>query len=157
VLQKALLDAQLAYQKAIDEISATTAQKLAALKAQLAAVAAATAALATANAAYASAATAKTTTVPYSSSSPYSSTYASAQTPLANQGMTINQNFTATKVDPADVHLATVSAVKYGAAVTVNTTTLAGILKASGTSTSSSVNTSTGVSNKIKAAGMNIL
>jgi len=43
----------------------------------------------------------------------------------------------ATKVDASDVHLATLSAIKYGQAVTVptqsvNTTTLAGIMAASG-------------------------
>jgi hypothetical protein len=41
---------------------------------------------------------------------------------------------------------------------TVNTTTLSGVLAASARpSTSTSVNTSTGVSNKIKAMGLNIL
>jgi hypothetical protein len=49
----------------------------------------------------------------------------------------------ATKVDASDVHLATLSAIKYGQAVTVptksvNTTTLAGIMAASATGGSSS-------------------
>jgi len=156
VLQKALVDAQLAYQKAIDEISASTAQKLESLKAQLASVAAATAALQSAQSAYASAATAKTVTTPYVTGGTNSNGGVgnTAYGPTTN----IAQTFNTTKVDPADVHLATVSAVKYGAAVTVNTTTLAGIMAASGTTkTSSSINTSTGVSNKIKAMGMNIL
>jgi hypothetical protein len=48
--------------------------------------------------------------------------------------------------------------MKLGSVVTVNTTTLAGIMAASNqTSSTASVNTSTGVSNKIKAMGMNIL
>jgi hypothetical protein len=50
----------------------------------------------------------------------------------------ISNTFVAQKVDPADVHLAVISATKYGQAVTipsksVNTTTLAGIMAASGT------------------------
>ena len=155
VLQKALVDAQLAYQKAIDEISASTAKKLESLKAQLASVAAATAALQSAQSAYTSASTAKTITTPYVTGGTNSSggVGTTAYGPTTN----ISQTFNSTKVDPADVHLATVSAVKYGAAVTVNTTTLAGIMAASGTTKTSSVNTSTGVSNKIKAMGMNIL
>jgi hypothetical protein len=53
----------------------------------------------------------------------------------------ISNTFVAQKVDPADVHLAVISATKYGQAVTipsksVNTTTLAGILAASGTTAS---------------------
>lgn len=119
VLQKALVDAQLAYQKAIDEISATTAQKLTALKAQLASVAAATAALQSAQAAYASTAAATATTATGTKGA--TTTTATAATGLTTN-TNITQNFTTTKVDPADVHLATVSAVKYGAAVTVSTT-----------------------------------
>jgi hypothetical protein len=134
-LQKALTDAQIAYQKAIDDISATTAAKLNALKAQLAAVAAATAALQSAQAAYAAtAATGSTQTLTYgggaiTSTIPYTT---------GGTNTTITQNFTATKVDPSDVHLATISAVKYGNAVTVNTTTLAGIAAASASTTATS-------------------
>jgi hypothetical protein len=56
---------------------------------------------------------------------------------------------------PSETASAVTNGIKYGTAVTVNTTTLAGIKKAS--ATTSSVNTQTGVSNKIKAMGMNIL
>jgi hypothetical protein len=156
VLQKSLLDAQLAYEKAIDQIAASTAAKLAALKAQLASVAAATAALQSAQSAYASTAAAGGST----KTATYGGGAVTSTIPTVTGGTTTNiaQTFNTTKVDPADVHLATVSAVKYGAAVTVNTTTLAGIMAASGsTNASSSVNTSTGVSNKIKAMGMNII
>jgi hypothetical protein len=129
VLQKSLLDAQLAYEKAIDQIAASTAAKLAALKAQLASVAAATAALQSAQSAYASTAAAgggsKTAT--------YGGGAITSTIPVVTGGTTTNiaQTFNTTKVDPSDVHLATVSAIKYGEAVTVNTTTLAGIAAAS--------------------------
>jgi len=133
VLQKSLLEAQVAYQKAIDEIAYTTAQKLTALKEQLASVAAATAALQSAQSAYAATAAASTTTA---TGTKGSTTTTATGTKGTTTNTNITQNFTTTKVDPADVHLATVSAVKYGAAVTVNTTTLAGIAKASSTATS---------------------
>jgi hypothetical protein len=128
VLQKALIDAQLAYQKAIDDISATTAAKLKALQAQLAAVAAATAALASANAVSTSA------------------TFAPKVTPLTNSnlvnanggvgtttyGPTIVTNISGTNLtNPSSTANSVVSAIKYGAAVTVNTTTLEGIMAAS--------------------------
>jgi hypothetical protein len=142
VLQKALTDAQLAYQRAIDEIAATTAQKLAALKAQLAEIAAATAALQSAQSAYSAAASAKTTTVPYNKTGPFNSNGGVGTTPYGPT-TNITQTFNNAKVDPADVHLATVSAVKYGAAVTVNTTTLAGINAASANVRESRVTTPT--------------
>jgi hypothetical protein len=133
VLQKSLLDAQLAYEKAIDQIAASTAAKLAALKAQLASVAAATAALQAAQSAYSSAASATTTTTTGGKGSTTATVTGTKGTTTTTN---ITQNFTTTKVDPSDVHLATVSAIKYGEAVTVNTTTLAGIMAASGTTTS---------------------
>jgi hypothetical protein len=42
-----------------------------------------------------------------------------------SSGITVNQNFTATKVDAQDVAVATVNAVKFGAAVTIGGTTSA--------------------------------
>jgi hypothetical protein len=39
--------------------------------------------------------------------------------PYRNAGLTVNNNITTTQVDPYDVHLATLSAIKYGNAVTV--------------------------------------
>jgi hypothetical protein len=123
VLQKALVDAQIAFQKAIDDISSSTAAKLKALQGQLAAVAAATASLQAANAAYTSAAT-NVTATSFGTTGSFNSS-GGVGTTTYGPTTTITQNFTATKVDPSDVHLATVSAVKYGAAVTVNTTTSA--------------------------------
>jgi hypothetical protein len=135
VLQKSLLDAQLAYEKAIDQIAASTAAKLAALKAQLASVAAATAALQSAQSAYASTAAAGGT-----KTATYGGGAITSTIPVVTGGTTTNiaQTFNTTKVDPSDVHLATVSAIKYGEAVTVNTTTLAGIMAASGTTSTAS-------------------
>jgi hypothetical protein len=136
VLQKSLLDAQLAYEKAIDQIAASTAAKLTALKAQLASVAAATAALQSAQNTFTGSFSSKTGTL--TSTIPNTGGQLTDDfIPLKGGNNTnITQTFNTTKVDPADVHLATVSAVKYGAAVTVQ---------------------STGVSNKIKAMGMNII
>ena len=39
--------------------------------------------------------------------------------PYRNSGLTVNNNITTTQVDPYDVHLATLSAIKYGNAITV--------------------------------------
>lgn len=135
VLQKALIDAQLAYQKAIDDISATTAEKLKALQAQLAAVAAATAALASANSTYTS----------YSSNKPFVTPLTNANLTNANGGVgntpygpttNIVTNISGTNLtNPASTASNVVAAIKYGTAVTVNTTTLAGIAAASGAST----------------------
>jgi hypothetical protein len=129
VLQKALVDAQLAFQKAIDDISATTAAKLKALQDQLAAVAAATAALASANAAYSAAASAKITNVPYTTTGPFNSNGGIGTT---TYGPTIVTNISGTNLtNPSATASNVVSAIKYGTAVTVNTTTLAGIAAAS--------------------------
>jgi len=129
VLQKALTDAQVAFQKAIDDISATTAAKLAALQAQLAAVAAATAALASANAAYSAAAAAPKITGPLTSTTGLNSKGGVGTT---TYGPTIVTNISGTNLtNPSAVANQVVSNIKYGTAVTVNTTTLAGVAAAS--------------------------
>jgi hypothetical protein len=128
VLQKALIDAQTAYQKAIDDIAATTAAKLVALKAQLAAVAAATAALQAANAAYTTASTVPT----IKPTTPPTTPPKGPTTPVTN----ITTNITGVNLtNPGSTASSVVSAIKYGTAVTVNTTTLAGIQAASATKT----------------------
>jgi hypothetical protein len=127
VLQKALVDAQLAFEKAIDDISSSTAAKLKALQAQLAAVAAATAALAGANAAYSVAAAApKVVPTPK----------APTTLPKGSTGSVTNINTNISGVNltnPSSTASSVVSAIKYGTAVTVNTTSLAGIAAASST------------------------
>jgi hypothetical protein len=144
VLQKALTDAQLAFQKAIDEIDATTTQKLTALKAKLAEVAAATAALTAANAAKLAAGT--TSTVTGTKPTLTSTVPLPTSVPVTN----ITTNISGVNLtDPSSTANSVVSAIKYGTAVTVNTTTLAGITAASG-----SVNTKTGVINKLNAMGI---
>jgi len=117
-LQKSLIDAQKAYEKAIDDISSSTAQKLKALQAQLASVAAATAALQSANAAYTAAASA---TPVYSTANINPQGGVGSNTYGPSSTTTINQNFTSTAVNTQAVTTATVSAVKYGAAITVPT------------------------------------
>lgn len=137
-LQEALLDAQKAYDKAMDELNKSTQKKIDDLVLKLQEVAALIAAIsaATAAAAIANAPTfVPTITTP---STPSTTTTTTSPTNQTN----INNTFVAQKVDPSDVHLAVISAVKYGNAITVptssvNTTTLAGILAASATGSSS--------------------
>lgn len=116
-LQKALLDAQKDYEKAIDEINKSTNKKLEDLKAKLAEVAAAMKALGAAQAAYAAMASAPVYTPVIKAVTPTAPT--TTTKPTSN--LTVNNNITATKVDPYDVHLATLSSIKYGNAVTVST------------------------------------
>jgi hypothetical protein len=148
-LQKALLEAQKSYDTAVDQVAASTAAKLAALKIQLAEVAAATAALQGAQAAQSLALSSSYT--PYMTTTP---------TTPGSQGFigpvmpstTVNINGT-NLTNPTATANSVVNAIKYG--TVVNTTTLAGIAAASASkSSTSSVNTTTGVSNKLKAMGL---
>jgi hypothetical protein len=123
VLQKALTDAQLAFQKAIDEIDATTTQKLTALKAKLAEVAAATAALTAANAAKLAVGTTPTVT----GTKPTVTTTVPLPTSVPTTNITTNisgVNLT----DPSSTASSVVSAIKYGTAVTVSGIPRTGIL-----------------------------
>lgn len=135
-LQEALLEAQKDYEKAIDEINKSTQKKMDELKAKLVEVAALMAAISKASAAsVVSSAPAYTPIISNATPSGGSKTDSAAS--VTN----ISNTFIAQKVDPADVHLAVISGVKYGNAVTVptksvNTTTLAGIMAASGGSVS---------------------
>jgi vacuolar-type H+-ATPase subunit H len=137
-LQEALLEAQKDYEKAIDEINKSTMKKIAELQDKLREVAALMRAISAASAA-AALASAPTYTPIVATTTPGvggTTTSTSTQTNISN-------TFVATKVDASDVHLATLSAIKYGQAVTVptksvNTTTLAGIMAASATGGSSS-------------------
>lgn len=114
-LQKALLEAQKNYEKAIDDISASTEQKLQALKAQLAAVSAATVALQAANAAYASAASGGSVIYRAPVQSPVTS-----PTPPSTPVTNITTNVTGVNLtNPASTANSVVSAIKYGTAVTV--------------------------------------
>ena len=74
-------------------------------------------------------------------------------------GMVVNNNTTvnaSTNASAASIAAAASSAAKLASTVTVNTTTLAGIMAAS-KQTTPTVAQTTGVSNKIKAMGLNIL
>lgn len=174
VLQKSLVEAQKEYEKAIDEIAASTAQKLANLKKLLAEIAAATALLAGGGggggggggktltpkeledlkkkdpkliaASYSVVPQGQSNVVtskfggtrdigsltPQMQASVLRSIELQAETERMRQEraakaearLNITQNFTATKVDAQDVAVATVNAVKFGAAVTVGGTTV---------------------------------
>ena len=132
-LQEALIEAQKSYEAAIDEINKSTMKKLQDLKDKLIEIAAAMAAISAASAAnVVSNAPTYTPIVP--NGTPGGTNATTTPTTVTN----ISNTFVAQKVDPADVHLAVISATKYGQAVTipsksVNTTTLAGIMAASGT------------------------
>jgi hypothetical protein len=114
-LLEALTEAQKDYEKAIDEINKSTAKKLLDLKDKLKEIAAAMEAISKGSAAGV-----------LSNAPTYNpiiaQTLPTGTPPAAgNSGTTNNFNttFVATKVDPADVHLAMVSGVKYGQAVTI--------------------------------------
>jgi hypothetical protein len=116
-LQKALLEAQKDYEKAIDDINKSTLKKIQDLKEKLAEVAALMAALSKAQAAAAVANAPKYTPIVPDKTTPSTTTPSTTTTP----SLTVNNNITATQVDPYDVHLMTLSAIKYGAAVTAPT------------------------------------
>jgi hypothetical protein len=113
-LQEALLEAQKDYEKAIDEINKSTMKKLQDLKDKLKEIAAETAAISKASAAGV-VKNAPVYTPIVSEKSPGENT--STLTP-GNQ-TNITQTFNTTRVDPEDVHLATLSAIKYGQAITL--------------------------------------
>ena len=152
-LADSLAETQKKYGEAIDKIQADTIKKLADLKAKLAEVAAQMAALGAAQAAAAAMASAPVYTTPSTGGS-FNSNGGVGNTPY---GPTIVTNITGYNLTSPGATGATVAQqIQFGQ--TVNTTTLSGILAASARpSTTTSVNTSTGVSNKIKAMGMNIL
>jgi hypothetical protein len=113
-LQDALLEAQRDYEKAIDEINKSTQKKLAELMAKLKEVAALIAEISKAEA---SLALKKAPTfTPIVASKPPTTT---STTTVPTTQTTITQNFNTAKVDPSDVHLAVISATKYGQAITI--------------------------------------
>jgi len=123
-LQEALLEAQKDYEKALDEINKSTQKKLEDLKAKLAEVAAAMVALGASQAAAAALANAPVYIPP--TSTPIVPNNGSVAAWRAGEEASmaqyqINQTFNNATVDPSDVHLAVVSAVKYGNAITVPT------------------------------------
>jgi len=119
-LQDALLEAQKDYEKAIDKINKSTSDKLADLKAKLAEVAAEMAKLGTAAGSKASVA-AIVNTPGYVPIIAEGLPGGGSQTGLTGTGNTtvITQNFTNAVVDPGQVADATVSAIKYGDAITI--------------------------------------
>jgi hypothetical protein len=130
-LQEALVEAQKSYESAIDEINKSTQKKLEDLKAKLIEIAAAMAAISAA-----SAANVVSNAPTYAPIIPNTTPGGGSNTTTPSTVTNISNTFVAQKVDPADVHLAVISATKYGQAVTipsrsVDTTTLAGVLKAS--------------------------
>ena len=127
-LNKALIEAQIAYQKAIDEIQKATEKKLADLRAKLAEVAAAMAALGAQQAAMAAMQNAPIWTTP-STGGTFNSNGGVGTKPY---GPTISTTVNAyTNASPSSIATAVTNAAKFSAPVTVNTTTLAGIMAAS--------------------------
>lgn len=144
-LQEAILEANKNFAEAVDKINKNTQAKMDELKKKLAEVAALIAALGAAEAAANAIA-----------SAPVYKPYAGGTS--SNNIVGGNTNINTTYVSnggasATDVQNGVLSAYKYGQAVTtggsVNTTTLAGIMAASGFSTSS-INTQQGVLNKVK-------
>jgi DNA anti-recombination protein RmuC len=130
-LQKALLDAQKDYEKAIDEINKSTQKKLAELQTKLAETSKLLAELGAKQAAAQALANAPTYTS-YGSNQAY---VAPTQTgPQYNPltGAVINTTVNTTNLtSPNAVATSVTDAIKYSLPVTVNTTTLAGIMAAS--------------------------
>jgi hypothetical protein len=151
-LQRSLLDAQKDYEKAIDEINKSTQKKLADLKLKLAEVAAAMSALGASQAAYAAMQNAPVfKPIVATQSKPGDPGFVG---PVAGNTTNITTNVTGVNMTDANTTAAVITnGIKYGTAVTVNTTTLAGIMAASAPKTTTSVNTKTGVMNKLKAMG----
>jgi hypothetical protein len=126
-LNKALIEAQVSYQKAIDEIQKATEKKLADLRAKLAEVAAAMAALGAQQAAFAAMQAAPVYT--FAGSTGGGSTGSTGtKTTTVNNNTTVNAF---TNANPSSIATAVTNAAKFSAPVTVNTTTLAGIMAAS--------------------------
>jgi hypothetical protein len=128
-LQRSLLDAQKDYEKAIDDINISTQKKLADLKSKLAEVAAAMSALGASQAAYAA-----------MQNAPVFKPLVANQLkpgdkgfigPVANTTNITNNVTGVNMTDPNTTASVITNGIKYGTAVTVNTTTLAGIMAAS--------------------------
>jgi hypothetical protein len=150
-LQRSLASAQKDYQDAIDEINKATQKKLADLKLKLAEVAQAMAALGASQAAYAAMQNAPVYKPVVAATLPKTG---SASGGSGGTTTNITTNVTGVNMtDPNTTASVITNGIKYGTAVTVNTTTLAGIAAASAPKTSTSVNT--GTLNKLKA--MNLL
>jgi hypothetical protein len=153
-LQRSLLEAQKDYEKAIDDINISTKKKLADLKDKLAEVAAAMTALKQSQLALSAMKNAPVfNPVVASQIKPGDPGFVG---PVASNTTNITTNVTGVNMTDANLTAAVITnGIKYGTAVTVNTTTLAGIMAASAPKTTTSVNTATGVQNKLKA--MNLL
>jgi hypothetical protein len=128
-LQRSLLDAQKDYEKAIDDINTSTKKKLADLKDKLADVAAAMAALKQSQLALSAMQNAPVfTPVVANQLKPGDKGFVG---PVANTTNITNNVTGVNMTDPGTTAAVITNGIKYGTAVTVNTTTLAGIMQAS--------------------------
>ena len=134
-LAEALANIQKDYEDTIAKIAEDTKAKLAELQASLAAVAATLAELGAKQASVNAIKNAPVYIPPVVTSPTTTTPSGNGNTNTVNNNTNIAQTFVTPQADPADVHLATLSAMKYGNAITVNTTTLEGIMKASGLKT----------------------
>jgi hypothetical protein len=117
-LLDALLEAQKDYEKAIDNINKSTMKKLQDLKDKLKEVAIAMEAVSKGSSVgVLNNAPKAGSIIPQAGYDPERK--GMTADPYRNAGLTVNNNITTTQVDPYDVHLATLSAIKYGNAVTV--------------------------------------
>jgi len=133
-LAEALANIQKDYEDTIAQIAENTKAKLAELQASLAAVAATLAELGAKQASI-NAINNAPVYIPPAVVPPTTTPSASGNNNTVNNNTNIAQTFVTPQADPADVHLATLSAMKYGNAITVNTTTLEGVMRASGLKT----------------------
>jgi hypothetical protein len=117
-LLDALLEAQKDYEKAIDKINQSTMKKLKDLTDKLKEVATAMEAVSKGSSiGVLDNAPKAGSIIPQAGYDPERK--GMTADPYRNAGLTVNNNITTTQVDPYDVHLATLSAIKYGNAVTV--------------------------------------
>ena len=117
-LLDALLEAQKDYEKAIDKINESTMKKLKDLKDKLKEIATAMEAVSKGSSVGVLDNAPKAgSIIPQAGYDPERK--GMTADPYRNAGLTVNNNITTTQVDAYDVHLATLSAIKYGNAITV--------------------------------------
>ena len=151
-LQRSLLNAQKEYEKAIDDINISTKKKLADLKDKLAEVAAAMSDLKQAQAAYAALQNAPVFTPIVATGAGGGSKSSGFIGPVASTTNITNNVTGVNMTDPTSTAAVITNGIKYGTAVTVSASTMAAYGQKPTTTTS--VNTKTGVMNKLKAMGI---
>jgi tetratricopeptide (TPR) repeat protein len=119
-LQDALLEAQKDYEKAIDDINKSTMKKLTDLKDKLKEVAAEMAAISKGSAS--GVLSGAPTYKPILAQSMPGGSQTGATNTYGTGPVNVSQTYNVANLDPSDVHMATLSAIKYGQAITVPST-----------------------------------